>query len=935
MPAIGVDHNLLVGVLALQLDFVARDELIDAACEAGRGDSSQPLVDVLRRRGALSDDECDLLGALVNRHLARHDNDPQQSLAACDDAAPVQELLTALAGGAPETVALGAPSFDPHATRVAGPPLILPGDAAAGPKPVSSSDPTLAYSEFEAQRAAARTASNHGDPNAPLSTNAAERFRIIRPFQRGGLGQVSLARDAELNRDVALKEILPKHADSAEARQRFLMEAEITGSLEHPGVVPVYGLGQYADGRPFYAMRLIRGDNLLLALEEYHRQTGAADRELRFRQLLGRFVDVCNAIEYAHNRCVLHRDLKPGNIMLGKYGETLVVDWGLAKAIGADAGPTDTVELPVRPASADASTATQMGRVVGTPAYMSPEQAAGRVDMLGPATDVYSLGATLYHLLTGKAPFAFEDREALLGSVQMGRFTPPRTVRADVPKPLEAICLKAMARRPTDRYPSARGLADDVERYLADEPVAAYAEPLSARAWRWMRRHRAAVVGAGSVLTVIATSLAIGVVLLGAANRRAERNFEMARNAIRDYYITVSEDTLLDQPGMQPLRDQLLRQALDYYQRFLAEQQHGDAVRDELAQANFFVGRITEAIDSPAKALPFYEQAAKMNAALVAQSPNDEKRLYAHAQTLNALGGSLQKLQRLDESQRYYEQAETVRRKLVEQHPENVEYVRTLANTMMNRGSIDAARGNAKPAVERWQQAQQMRTTRLSTGDDDAKLRADAGKGDFNLGRFYLDQGDNDAARRHLTLAVEAFERTRQQAPDDLESQYLLAVSYRTLGDLQPTDAGLDAALALYDKAYELLAMLSLRNPTVPVYKSDLAAMQINVAEMLLAADNPADALDAIGKATGPLEEFIARNPADPDLSLYQRDLAVAWRLSGEAQLGAGDAAAAKADAQRSVSLLEQLAAASPADDDFREQLTLAKELQAKLAATR
>ena len=167
-------------------------------------------------------------------------------------------------------------------------------------------------------------------------------------------------------------------------------------------MVPVYGLGQYADGRPYYAMRFIRGDNLQLAIDEFHSGGSIKNRSLELRQLLGRFIDVCNAIEYAHNRCVLHRDLKPGNIMLGKYGETLVVDWGLAKSVDAQDVPTDTVELPVRPMSADATTETEMGRVVGTPAYMSPEQASGRVDMLGPATDIYSLGATLFHLLTGK-----------------------------------------------------------------------------------------------------------------------------------------------------------------------------------------------------------------------------------------------------------------------------------------------------------------------------------------------------------------------------------------------------------------------------------------------------------------------------------------------------------------------------------------------------
>jgi eukaryotic-like serine/threonine-protein kinase len=163
------------------------------------------------------------------------------------------------------------------------------------------------------------------------------RFRVVRLHARGGLGQVYLARDNELGRQVALKEILTDKAANPELRARFVLEAEINGNLEHPGIVPVYGLGTYPDGRPFYAMRFIEGDSLKEAIEQLHRARLAGDAapqqpfdSLELRRLLRRFVDVCNAIAYAHSRGVLHRDLKPSNFMLGKYGETLIIDWGLA-----------------------------------------------------------------------------------------------------------------------------------------------------------------------------------------------------------------------------------------------------------------------------------------------------------------------------------------------------------------------------------------------------------------------------------------------------------------------------------------------------------------------------------------------------------------------------------------------------------------------------
>jgi serine/threonine protein kinase len=245
----------------------------------------------------------------------------------------------------------------------------------------------------------------------PLASGASlpssGRYRVVRSHARGGLGEVFVALDQELHREVALKEIHPCHADHPGSRARFVLEAEITGALEHPGVVPVYGLGVYPDGRPYYAMRFIHGQDLKDAIRQFH-QSGAGAAGLR--PLLGRFVAVCNAVAYAHSRGVLHRDLKPANIMLGAFGETLVVDWGLAKVVGGDQmpwageGPSVPATTSLSAAGTSEAAVTVPGSAVGTPAYMSPEQAAGRHDEVGPASDVYSLGATLYHLLTGKAP---------------------------------------------------------------------------------------------------------------------------------------------------------------------------------------------------------------------------------------------------------------------------------------------------------------------------------------------------------------------------------------------------------------------------------------------------------------------------------------------------------------------------------------------------
>src|SRR5436309_453427 len=233
----------------------------------------------------------------------------------------------------------------------------------------------------------------HRPPSGPDSANvtaapgpfpAARRYRVLRPYARGGLGEVFVAADDELGREVALKAIQPPHAQNPDSRRRFILEAELTGRLEHPGVVPVYGLGQAGDGRLFYAMRLIDGETLDDAARRYHARLPAVptdeggtegERRLQFRQLLQRFVTVCNTLAYAHSRGIVHRDVKPANVLLGKFGEVLLVDWGLAKALGT-AEPAATPAAEGTPSAAHGS--TQIGHALGTPAFMSPEQAAGR-----------------------------------------------------------------------------------------------------------------------------------------------------------------------------------------------------------------------------------------------------------------------------------------------------------------------------------------------------------------------------------------------------------------------------------------------------------------------------------------------------------------------------------------------------------------------------
>jgi WD40 repeat protein/serine/threonine protein kinase len=418
---------------------------------------------------------------------------------------------------------------DPYAT-------VAPATETPAPK---SADPL----ETVPHPSGAQAPASSRDATAP----GPSRYHILRLHARGGLGQVSIALDEELRREVALKEIQSPFADDPDSRARFVREAEITGSLEHPGIVPIYGLGVSCDGRPYYAMRFIHGRSLLEAVDEFHRneQTNAADRTMKFRELLRRFIDTCNAVEYAHSRGVLHRDLKPANVMIGQYGETLVVDWGLAKAMGesddalsihnrdeASDGPRESGTKSNAPAlSGGSGVETVHGSALGTPAYMSPEQSTGDWATVAAPSDVYSLGASLYHIVTGSAPLEGFDVREILDRVQRGDFLRPRAKKPSVPAPLEAICLRAMALRPADRYASARELAADVERFLADEHVSSYRERFHERWFRRMRRHRAWTMAVATVLPVLLVVMTVAAIWVETARREALRQKDLSDKA--------------------------------------------------------------------------------------------------------------------------------------------------------------------------------------------------------------------------------------------------------------------------------------------------------------------------------------------------------------------------------------------------------------------
>lgn len=430
MPQPDIDRNLLFGVIALQSDLIDMRQFVDA-CTLWASRKAAPLADILVELGYLEGEDRQHVEYLLARKLKKNHDDVRATLAGTRH--DVKEAL--------------ADVRDDDIRRS----IMAP----------------------------ARSPSNALPTTTIVGRIDQDRIRRKTLHSKGGIGNVWLAYDSIIDREVALKELRADRSDAA-SRQRFFREARLTGRLEHPGIVPVYDFSEGKDGvHCYYTMRFLRGRSLNKVIKEYHAQrkaSPAASHTGELLQLLNIFVSICNTIAYAHSRRILHRDLKAENVVIGGFGEVVVLDWGLAKEIGEpEPGLAATIavsaadDLPKRhDEPADEHTRTMQGDRLGTPAYMAPEQAAGRNDLVDERTDVYGLAAMLYEILAGVPPFDGKGVADVLRRVVEGDPPPPRTHDPDVPPELEAICLRGLAKDREQRQQSAGELADAVHSWIAD-----------------------------------------------------------------------------------------------------------------------------------------------------------------------------------------------------------------------------------------------------------------------------------------------------------------------------------------------------------------------------------------------------------------------------------------------------------------------------------
>ena len=808
MAESSTDRDLLFGILALQMNFITRDSLISAMSTCSH-EKEKPLGHVLRSQGALTEDDDKLLDSLVRRLMMKHDNDARLSLSALTTVSAIRENLEKIRNHDLSSTA----EFTPNAA-----------------------DPTEQAPE----------ATMPGTVGA--ARLAGTRFRLVQFHARGGLGEVWVAQDVELNREVALKRIQDKHADNPQSRTRFLHEAEVTGRLEHRGIVPVYGLGHFENGRPYYAMRFVSGTSLKDAIAEFHgaKDTSAAgaDRVMHLRRLLGRFVDVCNTVAYAHSRGVLHRDLKPGNIILDEYGETLVVDWGLAKTGAVNEDSTLNV-VTTPPVSTSSTPYTVAGTTMGTPGFMSPEQAAGRLSELGPASDVYSLGATLYCLLTGKAPFADADSSVTVPKVCAGDFPRPRQIKSTVPAALESICLKAMAVAPDDRYSSPRTLGDEIERWLADQPVLAYPEPFPARALRWVRRHKQWVAAAAVLLVMTVIGLAINNRQITAEKARTIDQLAMTRDALREL-LDVAAGNLTLIPNTEKLREHLAQLVLDRYQQLSDRFPNDPGVRLETAKVLHVKGAIASVTGQLGKAQASYEQAIQQLTNLCDGHPDQTEyrrwlvEVFIDRGELNHMNG------RTIDAENDFHAAITHAEKL-RAEPLSPDYRRTTGSALINLSEILILKCQFADAEAAADQAATLLRPLASPGAGPEATTRDRWLLAMALtdrGVASREVGNRDRAAFDFDEAAQVAETVAQDDESYDDSQYQLALIAKQRGELLSTDvAKLPQSESSYEQAIAILTKLITNHKLVPHYREEVAAAHCGRAAVRIAMKRISDAV--------------------------------------------------------------------------------------------
>jgi tetratricopeptide (TPR) repeat protein/tRNA A-37 threonylcarbamoyl transferase component Bud32 len=769
-----------------------------------------------------------------------------------------------------------------------------------------------------------------GKRPSPTCAPALPGYQILGELGRGGMGVVYKARQLRLNRIVALKMILAGDYAPPETAVRFLAEAESIARVHHPHIVQIFAYGDH-DGRPYFEMEYVDGGSLADRL-------GGKSWPLRDAACL--IESLARAIHAAHRLGVVHRDLKPANILLTNDGIPKIADFGLAKCLDTETGLTRTESI------------------VGSPCYMAPEQAGEGGRPIGPGADVYSLGAVLYELITGRPPFQAATVLETLEQVRSVSPIAPARLRPELPRDLTTICLKCLEKDPARRYESAGELADDLRRFQAGEAIRARPVGAHERLWRWCRREP---VIASMALALLAGFVAVATQWRRAelhlkdalhernraefhlrdarrqqsraeenerkqveannalqlandrertASRRAQERFVAAMTALRKFEDITKNAALLREPHLEGLRAELLQTALGFYSEFQAslEEDGSPEARSDLVEAYARAAQLTWELGRQDEALAAHRRALEMVARMAAATPDDPERRSALARCHTRVGFTLRTMGRTAEALQSYGQARAIQEPLARDHPAVARYREVLSWTLSNLGVIEQDLGRTAEAIRFHQQALDIHQGLLGFQLGSAQYRNDLGWCWRYLSQGLASAGDLGAALQSAEQAVALYEELVRDDRRNVEFRWRLARSLDEMGRIGSLSGRpADAANAL-ERAAEIHEALARDNPGF--YGVDVVRNRLYAACQRLAAGRPEEARACLRRADDELKrshEFRS--------GMLLHDLAcshILWSAAGRE--GAIGPAEREARTRRAIAVLRRAVMAGHAD---------------------